>query len=85
MDAIQIQKIEFVRVQELSASQCAECNNRAEFDYAIWYTGDGDEPSETGALCGACSAVILLQESSIARVTLEKIGDVVRAELSSVK
>jgi hypothetical protein len=80
----EIQRMEFIRIQEGShycGKDCAECPNDAEFEYGIWFSRQSDrEPDDSGALCGACAAVILLQESGNSNVTLEKRGNVIRAK-----
>ncbi|HXE90731.1 MAG TPA: hypothetical protein VNK82_07185 [Terriglobales bacterium] len=75
-----IERLDFRRVQDGSfyaGKSCEECDNAAEFEYAIWYE-ETAEPRETGALCGVCAAVILLQETATPNVSLEKLGPEVR-------
>ncbi len=78
-----IERIEFIRLAEgwhHFGDKCEDCNNQAEFSYGIWCSRELDtSPDSDGALCGACAAVILLQESCVQKVLLEKRGLAVRA------
>ena len=78
-----IESIDFTRLVEgwvHCGDSCQECNNPAEFEYGIYYDRNFErEPDATGALCGACAAVILLQEAANDHVVLEKHGTMVRA------
>jgi len=80
---IRIERLEFNRITEKSyyyGKSCGECANLAEFEYVIWYNDNPESVDpESGALCGACAAVIFLQEASNPRIVLEKQGSVVRA------